>query len=388
MSFSVNTSPFAGQEGSQLTSNMIKDRLTKEAETNVSMMIVESENKESFEVRGRGELQLGILIENMRREGYELSVSAPRVVFKREGDAVLEPLEEVVIDVGQEHTGQVIEKMSGRKGELQDFIQSDDGKARLKFKIPMRGLIGYRSELQNDTRGQGIMNNIFHSYVPFMGDLDKSDKGALISSAEGTITSFALEGLEARGVLFVEPGMKTYSGMVIGEHNREGDLEVNPAKVKALSNVRSVTKEEKTKLTPPRTMSLEEVIAYVRDDEIIEVTGKSIRLRKIELDGNKRKAVSGRTRRCARGSEHRDAFALVASLRSAGRATIDPVAHTLFLQCASALCLCPFSSSRSTAPTARSPSEDRLKEPTLLGAGTPHPLLFSSSFVVSRRSDQ
>ena len=178
-----------------------------------------------------------------------------------------------------------------KPGELQDFTQSDDGKARLKFRIPMRGLIGYRSELQNDTRGTGIMNNIFHSYVPFMGELSKSDKGAIISTAEGTITSFALEGLEARGILFVEPGMKTYSGMVIGEHNREGDLEVNPAKMKALSNVRSVTKEEKVKLTPPKIMSLEEVIAYVREDEIIEITAKAIRLRKIELDSGKRKTL-------------------------------------------------------------------------------------------------
>lgn len=294
MSFSVNTSPFAGQEGSQLTSNMIKDRLTKEAESNVSLHIVESENKESFEVRGRGELQLGILIENMRREGYELSVSAPRVVMKNDAETgeKLEPLEEVVIDVGQEHSGQIIEKMSGRRGELQDFTQTDDGKARLKFRIPMRGLIGYRSELQNDTRGTGIMNNIFHSYVPWVGELDRSEKGAIISSAEGVITSFALETIEQRGTLFVEPGMKTYSGMVIGEYSREGDLEVNPAKAKALSNVRSVNKEEKVKLTPPKIMSLEEVIAYVRDDEIIEVTGKSIRLRKIELDGNKRAQIA------------------------------------------------------------------------------------------------
>lgn len=291
MSFSVNTSPFAGQEGSQLTSTMIKDRLLKEAESNVSLQIEESVNKESFEVRGRGELQLGILIETMRREGYELSVSAPRVVLKHDEEtkAVLEPLEEVVIDVSQEHTGQVIEKMSSRKGELQDFIQTDDGKARLKFRIPMRGLIGYRSELQNDTRGTGIMNNIFHSYVPFMGELTKPEKGAIVSTAEGVITSFALEGLEARGVLFVEAGMKCYSGMIIGESSREGDLEVNPAKTKQLSNVRSVTKEERVKLTPPRIMSLEEVIAYVREDEIIEVTGKSIRLRKIELDASKRK---------------------------------------------------------------------------------------------------
>jgi len=292
MSFSVNSSPFAGQEGTQLTSSMIRDRLLKEAESNVSLQIIESENKESFEVRGRGELQLGILIETMRREGYELSVSAPRVVFK-EGDngERLEPLEEVVIDVSQDDTGKVIEKMAMRKGELGDFIQTDDGKARLKFTIPMRGLIGYRSELQNDTRGTGIMNTIFHSYVPYMGAIDKSEKGAIISGSEGVITSFALEGLEARGILFVEPGQKTYSGMVIGEHSREGDLEVNPTKAKALTNVRSVTKEERVKLTPPKVMSLEEVIAYVRDDEIIEVTSKSIRLRKIELDANKRKAL-------------------------------------------------------------------------------------------------
>ena len=291
MSFYVNDSPLAGKEGTYLTSAMIKDRLWKEGETNVSIEVTESENKDSFEVRGRGELQLGILIETMRREGYELSVSAPRVVFKEEGGELLEPVEDVVIDVDQEYTGGIIEKMSLRKGELLQFDQMEDGKARLAFRIAMRGLIGYRTELNNDTRGMAIMNTSFHSYTPFVGDIDKSIKGAIISSNDGDVTSHALESLESRGVLFVSPGHKTYNGMVIGEHNRDGDLECNPTKRKELSNMRTVQKEDKTKLTPPRLMSLEEMIAYVRDDEVIEVTASSIRLRKKILDAGERKRV-------------------------------------------------------------------------------------------------
>lgn len=209
MMFHVNDSPLAGKEGNKLTSSMIRDRLFKEAETNVSIQVFESKGKDAYEVRGRGELQLGVLIETMRREGFELSVSAPRVVFKHEGSVKLEPIEEVVVDCSQDHSGQVIEKLTYRKGELLDFTQTDDGKARLTFRIPMRGLIGYRSELQNDTRGTGVLNNIFHSYVPMMGEIDKTPKGALISNAEGIVTSYALEPLEARGVLFVEPGNRS-----------------------------------------------------------------------------------------------------------------------------------------------------------------------------------
>ena len=291
MSFYVNDSPLAGKEGTYLTSAMIKDRLWKEAESNVSIEVTESESKDSFEVRGRGELQLGVLIETMRREGYELSVSAPRVVFKEEGGELLEPVEEVVIDVDQEYTGSIIEKMSLRKGELLQFDQMEDGKARLAFRIAMRGLIGYRTELNNDTRGMAVMNTSFHSYTPFVGDIDKSVKGAIISSNDGDVTSHALETLESRGVLFVSPGDKTYNGMVIGEHSRDGDLECNPTKRKELSNMRTVQKEDKTKLTPPRMLSLEEMIAYVRDDEVIEVTASSIRLRKKILDASERKRV-------------------------------------------------------------------------------------------------
>ena len=291
MSFYVNDSPLAGKEGTYLTSAMIKDRLWKEAESNVSIEVTESENKDSFEVRGRGELQLGILIETMRREGYELSVSAPRVVFKEEAGELLEPVEDVVIDVDQEYTGGIIEKMSLRKAELLQFDQMEDGKARLAFRIAMRGLIGYRTELNNDTRGMAVMNASFHSYTPYVGDIDKSIKGAIISSNDGDVTSHALETLESRGVLFVTPGDKTYNGMVIGEHSRDGDLECNPTKRKELSNMRTVQKEDKTKLTPPRLMSLEEMIAYVRDDEVIEVTSSSIRLRKKILDAGERKRV-------------------------------------------------------------------------------------------------
>ena len=295
MSFYVNDSPLAGQDGTYLTSAMIRDRLYKEAESNVSIEVVESDNKDSFEVRGRGELQLGILIETMRREGYELSVSAPRVVFKMGGDdgkTLLEPVEDVTIDVDQDYTGVIIEKMSLRKGELQEFTQSDDGKAKLTFRIPMRGLIGYRTELNHDTRGAAIMNNAFHAYTPSVGDIDKNNKGAIISANDGDVSAHALEGLEPRGTLFVSPGDKTYNGMVIGEHNRDGDLECNPTKKKELSNVRSVMKEDRSKLTPPRVMSLEEMIAFVRDDEVIEVTGKSIRLRKKILDAGERKRMA------------------------------------------------------------------------------------------------
>ena len=303
MSFYVNDSPLSGRHGTYLTSAMIRDRLMREAESNVSIEVRESESKDSFEVRGRGELQLGILIETMRREGYELSVSAPRVVLKKggeDGKELLEPQEEVHIHCEQEHTGQIIEKLSLRKGELQDFNQTDDGKARLSFRIPMRGLIGYRAELNNDTRGAAVMNSTFHGYVPHVGDISKTNKGAIISAFDGEVTSFALESLEPRGALFVVPGDATYNGMVVGEHNRDGDLECNPTKKKELSNVRSTQKDERTRLTPARQMSLEEMIACVRDDEVIEVTGKVIRLRKKILDAGERKraekARAGRKR--------------------------------------------------------------------------------------------
>jgi GTP-binding protein len=284
MVFSANDGPLASGKTNM---DAIKQRLLKEAETNVSLAV--SEATGGVEVRGRGELQLGVLLETMRREGFELCVSAPKVVMKQEGGKTVEPLEEVVIDVGQDYTGQIIEKMSLRKGELLDFQQTDDGKARLSFRVPMRGLLGYRSELTYDTRGTAVLNSTHHSYVPHMGEVDKQKKGALISQSEGVTTTFALDEMQNRGSLFVQVGEKVYQGQVIGENIREGNLDVNPCKLKELSNVRQVQKEEKSKVRNIVAMSLEELIAYVRDDEMIEVTPEAIRLRKKILDAQQRK---------------------------------------------------------------------------------------------------
>jgi GTP-binding protein len=234
----------------------------------------------------------------MRREGFELSVSAPQVVLKemkKDGtgrNELYEPLEEVIIDVGDEYTGSIIEKLSKRKGELKSFDQLSGGKSKLQFIVPMRGLVGYRSELQNETKGSAVMQTLFAGYTPYLGYFDRSDKGAIISINSGKVTSFALEQLQERGIMFVETGDEVYNGMVVGESSKEGDMEVNPCKLKALTNVRSVSKDEFMRLTPAKKMSLEEVIAYVRDDEIIEVTPKTIRLRKKLLDPNDRKRIS------------------------------------------------------------------------------------------------
>ncbi|KAI9298591.1 GTP-binding protein TypA [Neoconidiobolus thromboides FSU 785] len=293
MVFSVNNSPLAGTEGKLLTSTVIGNRLLKEAETNVALQIV-SQGSSSFEVRGRGELQLGVLIETMRREGFELGISPPRVVFQRgeKKDDILEPIEEVTIDVEHEFTGIVIEKLSKRKGELKSFIEFGD-KARLILHVPTRGLLGYSAEFKNDTHGQGTLNHIFYEYQSYKGPLDKIRKGSLLSTAKGEVTSYAANLMEPRGKLFVTPGMQVYPGMVVGEYNKDdGDLEVNPARTKAVNNMRTVMKDENIKLTAVKPMSLEEVIAYVAPDEIIEVTPKSIRLRKKELDPSKRKQAA------------------------------------------------------------------------------------------------
>jgi len=294
MTFQVNDSPLAGREGTSLTSNALRQRLIREAENNVSIRIGDAASKDAVEVRARGELQLGIIIETIRREGYELAVSPPQVVFTvdPETNKLMEPVEEVTFDVDEPLSGTVIEKVSKRGGDMKEFISLPNGRVRLLFHIPTRGLLGYRSEFMNDTRGQGVMNQIFHSYTQFKGAIERNDKGALISMEEGVCTAYALESLESRGVLFVEPGTKTYPGMVIGENSRSEDLELNPVKTKALSNVRSVMKEDKTRLSPPRRMTLEELIAYVRDDEIIEVTPQNLRLRKRILDSTARKAAS------------------------------------------------------------------------------------------------
>ncbi|KAI0244420.1 hypothetical protein L0F63_002740 [Massospora cicadina] len=279
MVFNVNTSPLAGTEGKLLTSTVIGERLFREAETNIALQITECPTG-GFEVRGRGELQLGVLIETMRREGFELGISPPRVIFKRgEGKEVLEPIEEVTIDVDHDFTGTVIEKLSKRKGE-----------ARLVLYVPTRGLLGYSSEFKNDTHGQGILNHTFHSYMPYKGPIESSRKGCLLSNSKGEVTHYAASLIEPRGKLFVVPGMKVYPGMVIGEYNKgDHDLEVNPIRAKAVSNMRSVIKEEAIRLTSVKPMTLEEVIAYVGPDEIIEVTPKAVRLRKMELEPSKRR---------------------------------------------------------------------------------------------------
>ncbi|GAM20911.1 hypothetical protein SAMD00019534_040860, partial [Acytostelium subglobosum LB1] len=292
MFFEVNNSPFAGKEGTQLTSLKIKQRLAKELESNVSMQVT-LQGEGSFEVKGRGELQLGILLENMRREGFEVAVSQPRVVFKKDPETggTLEPQEEVIIDVDAEYSGQVIEKLSKRKGDMIE-MKSSMGKARLVFLVPSRGLIGLRAELINDTKGTGVFNHLFHSYIPHKGPMDNTEKGALISMSEGVTSAFSLSSLEDRGILFVAPATPVYAGMIIGEHSKMNDLDVNPVKTKHLTNMRTTVKEEGIKLSPPRTLKLEEAIACVKDDELIEITPKSIRLRKRELEISKRQKAA------------------------------------------------------------------------------------------------
>lgn len=290
MTFSVNDSPLAGQEGDRLTSRMIRERLFHEGETNVSICVKETENKDAFEVSGRGELQLGILIETMRREGFELSISRPRVVMKKdETGKTLEPIEELMIDVDEPYVGNVIEKIGLRKGELLDMHNIDGDKVRMKFLVPARGLIGYRNEFLTDTRGTGIMNKSFHGYLPFKGDITGRHNGVLISNGQGEAVAYALWYLEERGTLFVSPGEALYEGMIIGENSRPQDLEVNALKEKKLSNVRASGKDDAIRLTPPKQFTLEQALSYINDDELVEVTPKNIRLRKIYLDPNERK---------------------------------------------------------------------------------------------------
>ncbi|MCL1786253.1 MAG: translational GTPase TypA [Alphaproteobacteria bacterium] len=291
MTFFVNTSPLAGKSGGKkLTSRMIGDRLFREAETNIALKVVQSANNESFEVSGRGELQLGILIEQMRREGFELSVSRPRVVTKTGTDGeILEPIEDVIIDVDDEFSGVVIEKLTSRRATLEDMRPSGAGKTRIVFSAPSRGLIGYLSEFRTDTRGTGIMNRIFAEYGPYRGDIDAYRPGVLVSMENGAAATYALFNLQPRGTLFIDPQTHVYSGMIVGEHAKENDLEINPVKGKELSNVRSSGADEKLFLSPPRRISLEEALSYIHDDELVEITPNAIRLRKRELDSTLRK---------------------------------------------------------------------------------------------------
>ena len=270
---------------------MIRARLMREAEGNVAIRVRDTENADSYEVAGRGELQLGVLIETMRREGFELSVGRPRVVFQTDPETGqrLEPIEEVVIDVDDAYTGVVIEKIGQRKGELQDMRPSGAGKTRLVFHAPSRGLIGYHGEFLTDTRGTGVMNRLFHAYGPSAGRSQGRRNGVLISNADGTAVAYALWNLEERGPMFIDPGTAVYQGMIIGEHSRGNDLDVNPMKAKQLTNIRAAGKDEAVRLTPPRRMTLEQAIAYIEDDELVEVTPKSIRLRKRFLEPEDRK---------------------------------------------------------------------------------------------------
>jgi GTP-binding protein len=291
MIFRVNDSPLAGTEGDKVTSRMIRDRLFREAEGNVALRITESTEKDSVEVAGRGELQLGILIETMRREGFELSVSRPRVLLHEDSQTgdLMEPIEEVVIDLDEEHSGIVVQKMSERKAELVEMRPSGGGRQRLVFFAPTRGLIGYQGELLTDTRGTAIMNRLFHGYAPFKGAIQGRRNGVLISTDAGEAVAYALWNLEDRGPMMIDPGVKVYRGMIVGEHTRDNDLEVNVLKGKKLTNIRTTSKDEAVRLTPPIRMSLEKALAYIQDDELVEVTPKSIRLRKALLDPNERK---------------------------------------------------------------------------------------------------
>jgi GTP-binding protein len=290
MTFRINDSPLAGTEGDKVQSRVIRERLLREAEGNVALRISESNEKDSMEVAGRGELQLGILIETMRREGFELSVSRPKVLFQRgPSDELLEPIEEVVIDVDEEHAGVVVQKVAERKGEMIEMRPSGGGRVRLIFYAPTRGLIGYHGELLTDTRGTAVMNRLFHAYGAHRGEIMGRRNGVLISTDQGEAVAYAMWNLEDRGPMMIEPGWKVYRGMLVGEHTRGNDLEVNVLKGKKLTNIRTHSKDEAIRLTPPIRMTLEKALAYIDDDELVEVTPKSIRLRKKLLDPNERK---------------------------------------------------------------------------------------------------
>jgi GTP-binding protein len=292
MLFRINDGPFAGQEGGKVQSRVIRDRLLKEAERNVAIRVSElPDTKDAYEVAGRGELQLGILIETMRREGFELTVSRPRVVITtdRETGQKLEPVEEVIIDVDEAYSGVVVQKLSERKAELVDMRPSGGGRQRLVFHAPTRGLIGYQSELLTDTRGTAVLNRLFHGYAPYKGEIAGRRTGVLVSNASGEATAYSLFNLQDRGAMMIDPQTRVYEGMIVGQHTRDNDLIVNVIQGKKLTNVRAAGKDENTILTPPMRLTLEKAMSYIEDDELLEVTPKSIRLRKRWLDPNERK---------------------------------------------------------------------------------------------------
>ncbi len=306
MTFRINDGPLAGREGRKVTSRQIRERLFREAEGNVAIRVKDSEETDAFEVAGRGELQLGVLIEQMRREGFELTIGRPRVLTRDnpETGEREEPFEEALIDVDEAYAGVVVEKMSQRKGVLQDMRPSGGGKQRLAFLIPSRGLIGYHGEFLTDTRGTGIMNRLFAGYRPWAGPIEGRRNGSLISNADGEAVQYALFYLQERGALFVDPGQRVYVGMILGEHSRDNDLDVNPIKEKKLTNIRAAGKDDALLLTPPRRMSLEQAIAYIEDDELVEVTPGAVRLRKRHLDPHERKRHARRAEGApAKGAE-------------------------------------------------------------------------------------
>ena len=292
VTITVNDSPLAGTEGDKVTSTMIRQRLLAEAEVNVAITFDESESKDSFEIGGRGELQLGVLIETMRREGFELTVSRPRVLFKMIDGSRHEPIEEVIVDVDSDYASTVIDSLNQRKAEMVDMRTAGAGKTRLTFLAPSRGLIGFQSRFLTDTRGTGVLNRLYHSYAPFKGDISGRRNGALISTETGQAVAYALFNLQDRGHMFVNPQDKVYLGMIVGEHNRDNDLDVNVLKGKKLTNVRASGSDEAVILTPPRRLSLEEMMAYINPDELVEVTPVSLRLRKRFLDPHERKRAA------------------------------------------------------------------------------------------------
>jgi GTP-binding protein len=290
VTFGINDSPLAGRDGKKVQSRVIRERLMKESESNVAIRVTDTPGGEAFDVAGRGELQMGVLIENMRREGFELSISRPRVIMKDESGQKMEPVEEVTIDVDDEFTGAVVEKLTGpRRGDLVEMKPAGVGKTRIIAHVPSRGLIGYQGEFLTDTRGTGVLNRIFHGWVPHKGPIPGRRQGVLVSMESGTAVAYALWNLEDRGRMFINPQDAVYEGMIIGEHSRDNDLEVNPLKGKKLTNVRASGNDEAVRLTPPVIMSLEQAIAYIDDDELVEVTPQAIRLRKRHLDPNERK---------------------------------------------------------------------------------------------------
>jgi GTP-binding protein len=292
ITITVNSSPYAGQEGQKVTSNLIRERLLVEAETNVAISFKENDNKDSFEIGGRGELQLGVLIETMRREGFELSVSRPKVLFKDQNSIKYEPIEEVTIDVDEEYSSTVINSMNKRKAEMIDMKTSNSLKTRIIFKTPSRGLIGYQSQFLTETKGTGVLNRVFLCYEEFKGEIINRENGSLISTETGSAVAYAIFNLQERGVMYIEPQTKVYKGMVLGEHNKENDLEINVLKGKQLTNVRASGSDKAVVLIPPLKMSLEQMISSIKEDELLEVTPNNLRLRKFYLDPHERKRMS------------------------------------------------------------------------------------------------